>query len=178
MTTMTVTLRIDATAGGAELRLRPWADADAESLVEIHRDPAMRRWVRQSIEDTADALEWLEIQHRGWRTGERLCFAVGEPLSACVVLKRRDPDGDTAAVGYWTAPAVRGRGIAVLATDALSRWAFDTFPELTRLELRHELDNHPSCRVAEKLGFPLERVIPAEPPFPQDGHLHTRHRTP
>lgn len=38
----------------------------------------------------------------------------------------------------------------------------------------HQVDNPASCRVAEKAGYRLDRVLPAVPPFPLDGHLHVR----
>jgi RimJ/RimL family protein N-acetyltransferase len=159
--------------------MRQWAAADAGELVEIHRDPAMHRWLRVPIHDAGDALRWLDLQHNGWAAGARLSFAVREaddgPIVACVVLSR--PRGPGGEVGYWTAAAARGRGIASHAVDSLSRWAFATFATLERLELRHQVDNHASCRVAEKACFALDGVLPAEPPYPLDGHRHVRTRT-
>ncbi|MFJ8476659.1 hypothetical protein [Kitasatospora sp. NPDC094011] len=57
-------------------------------------------------------------------------------------------------------------------------WAFDAFAEdgLLRLDLLHEGDNDASCRVAEKSGYPFARILPAFPPYPLDGHLHSRKR--
>lgn len=105
----------------------------------------------------------------------------GEPgtsrLVANVVLKRADPRGRFAEVGYWTAAYARGRGVAPRALEALTGWAFGTFAAdgLERLELLHQVDNPASCRVAEKAGYGYERTLPARPPFPNDGHLHARH---
>jgi RimJ/RimL family protein N-acetyltransferase len=131
------------------------------------------------IHDDADARRWLDFQHRGWATGERLSFAVreadGGPIVACVALTR--PRGPAGEIGYWTAAAARGRGIASRAVDVLSGWAFPTFAALERLELHHQVDNLASCRVAEKARFTLAGVLPAEPPFPLDGHRHVRTRT-
>jgi RimJ/RimL family protein N-acetyltransferase len=48
---------------------------------------------------------------------------------------------------------------------------------LQRLELLHQLDNLASCRVAQKSGYALTKVLPADPPaFPSPGHLHVRNR--
>ncbi|MHC8563286.1 GNAT family N-acetyltransferase [Streptomyces albidoflavus] len=81
---------------------------------------------------------------------------------------------DTAEVGYWTTASVRGRGLAGRAVLALADWAFTALPALARLELLHQADNEPSCRVAEKAGFPHHETLPPQPPvFPLPGHART-----
>ncbi|WP_329103289.1 GNAT family N-acetyltransferase [Micromonospora sp. NBC_01699] len=97
-----------------------------------------------------------------------------------VALKTVEPGSGSAEVGYWTAVYARGRGIAPLALTALTGWAFETFAPagLTRLDLLHQVDNAASCRVAEKAGYRFEQVLPARPPFPNDGHVHVRHHAP
>jgi len=57
------------------------------------------------------------------------------------------------------------------------RLAFDTFAVegLERLELLHQVDNHASCRVAEKGPVPVSPGSACQPPsFPRDGHVHIR----
>lgn len=191
----TTTLHVPATATAAPLFLRPWTERDLEPLVEAHRDPVLRRWTRTPVTDHADAVHWLQTQARGWSAGDSLSFAVferpgagsadagtrqevpaslGERFVAHVVLKRADPTGPTAEVGYWTAAAARGRGVAPRALEALTTWAFRTLGGLDRLELLHQVDNIASCRVAEKSGYGYEATLPAYPPYPTDGHLHVR----
>ncbi|MGW8986577.1 GNAT family N-acetyltransferase [Streptomyces parvus] len=164
------------------LRLRPWREEDLPALLRAYEDPAMRRWLDTQVSGPDGAADWLEAQRTGWATGTRFAFAVteggreGEPLGN-IVLKRPDPVSDLAEVGYWTTASARGRGVAPRALAALTDWAFTTFAEqgLTRLELLHQVDNAASCRVAEKCGYPLARVIPALPPdYPLDGHVHAR----
>ncbi|MET8783554.1 GNAT family N-acetyltransferase [Streptomyces sp. NPDC004589] len=181
---MNVTLQVAATQSASALVLRPWNDDDAEPLVEAYRDSTLRRWTRLPVESLEDTVEWLELQRRGWETGERLSFAVHEDPSGTgearlvgnVVLKRTDPGRESAEVGYWTAAHARGQGVASRALEALTNWAFDVFAVegLERLDLLHQVDNLASCRVAEKAGFEFHQVLPARPPFPRDGHLHVR----
>lgn len=166
--------RVPASVAGPELVFRQWTDEHADALVDVYRDPDMRRWVRVLVKDADDAVAWVAAQRDGWETGERLSFAVhdgGGQLVGCVVLKnpRTAPE-----VGYWTAAAARGRGVASRAVDALSEWAFAVHG-LDRLELRHQVDNVASCRVAQRAGFAYHSTVPAAPPFPLDGHLHIRH---
>jgi RimJ/RimL family protein N-acetyltransferase len=169
-----VNIQVPATPSTPALTLRPWTDAHADALLEIYRDPAMRRWTRAPVRTPAEATAWLAVQKDGWHSGDRLSFAVHhdeERLVGCVVLKSPHTAPE---VGYWTAAAARGRGVASRALDALSTWAFTT-RGLTRLELLHQVDNVASCRVAEKAGYQYEKTLPATPPFPLDGHLHARH---
>lgn len=150
------------------LVLRQWEDADAAALVEIHRDPAMRQWLRVHVTTTEEATAWVASQHEGWAADTRHSFAVldGGRLVGCVTLKRR------LEVGYWTAAHARGRDVASRAVRALVAWAIGS--GVTTLELRHQVDNIASCRVAEKSGFRLAETLPATPPWPLPGHLHVR----
>ncbi len=172
-------MRLPAPAAG--LVLRPWADHDAAALIAAAADPVLRRWTRLRVDDDAGAREWLGVQDTGWRTGTRFSFAVlddRQQLLAQVVLKRADPAEDVAEVGYWTAAYARGHGVAPRAVESLTRWAFATFPALTRLELLHQIDNTASCRVAVKSGYPYERTLAPQDPYPQEGHVHLRRRQP
>ncbi|GAB2965593.1 GNAT family N-acetyltransferase [Micromonospora polyrhachis] len=184
---MTTVLRTEATPAAPALRLRPWSDRDVTALIEIYRDPILRQWTRLHVENAEDAVRWLDVQRQGWKSRQRLSFAVLEErpdsgkdqLVANVVLKRADPTGRTAEVGYWTAAHARGRGIAPRALETLTDWAFDTFAAdgLDHLDLLHQVDNPASCRVAEKTGYRFAHTLPAQPPaFPQDGHRHVRAR--
>ncbi|WP_432095255.1 GNAT family N-acetyltransferase [Streptomyces sp. bgisy100] len=181
---MTVTVRLAATASRPALLLRPWEDGDADALIEAYRDPAVGRAKTLRVTNHADARRWLDIERQGWADGHHLSFAVltaaadgGDEPVGYVVLKRPDPAGPRAEVGYWTMPRARGRGVAPRALEALTHWAFETFAAegLKELELLHQADNTASCRVAEKGGFPFVRVLPPRPPqFPLDEHLHLR----
>lgn len=195
---MNTTIRVGRTARAAGLVLRPWSEGDAEALVEAHRDPVMRHWLTRHVDDAEDARRWLAEQRLGWESGERLAFAAYEgaavgagggadagsgmgagSLVGNVVLKRAASRSGSAEVGYWTVAPARGRGVASRALEAVTDWAFEAFSadgpdRLDRLELLHQVDNLASCRVAEKAGYLLDRVLPAVPPFPLDGHLHVR----
>jgi RimJ/RimL family protein N-acetyltransferase len=136
-----------------------------------------------------DAVPWLASQDRGWRDGDRLSFAVlsvddagGYALAGNVGLKNREEAGQvgerkTAEIGYWTAVAARGRGIAPAAVRAVTAWVFDAFAgtSLRQIMLVHDVGNPASCRVAEKAGYPFRELSPASPPhWLTDGHIHMR----
>ncbi|WP_327286779.1 GNAT family N-acetyltransferase [Streptomyces sp. NBC_01198] len=181
---MSITLQVDATPSASALFLRPWNDDDVEPLVEAYRDPTLRRWTRLPVESIENAVERLELQRRGWESGDRLSFAVHEVQSGTgegrlvgeVAMKRTGPSHESAEVGYWTAAHARGQGVAPRALEALTSWAFEVFAVegMKRLDLLHQVDNLASCRVAEKARYGFHQVLPARPPFPRDGHLHIR----
>ncbi len=182
---MNITLRVDVTPSAPALLLRPWGEADVGPLVDAFRDPALRRGASGPMGSAEDVRAWLELQGRGWITGERLAFAVleGHPgpgegrLAGSVVIKRGVSGQGPAEAGYWTAAHARGRGVAPRALEAVTRWAFETFAAdgLESIHLLHQVDNPASCRVAEKARYGFRQVLPALPPsFPNPGHLHVR----
>ncbi|MFD4536402.1 GNAT family N-acetyltransferase [Kitasatospora sp. NPDC058397] len=167
----------------AGLLLRPFEDADAPALIEAYRDETLRRFTRTPVGNAEEAAHWLGLQYRGRAEGRRYSFAVLEPgtgeLLGNVALKRGTPGGEAAEVGYWTAAAARGRGVAPRAVVALTAWAFEVLADdgLVRIDLLHQVDNQASCRVAEKSGYAFQEMLTALPPeFPLDGHRHSRKR--
>jgi RimJ/RimL family protein N-acetyltransferase len=144
---------------------------------------------RAGLSDERDAARWLASQDRGWRDGDRLSFAVleADDVGGCVLagnvgLKNREEaarigERETAEIGYWTAVAARGRGIAPAAVRAVTDWVFDAFAGagLRQIMLVHDIDNQASCRVAEKASYPFLELSPANPPhWFTDGHIHMR----
>jgi RimJ/RimL family protein N-acetyltransferase len=200
-------LRVPAASHQPALILRPWLTADVRApAAEMSRDYLLggmwsradevpfRTVLRGGAERTGpmgerDAARWIASQDRGWRDGDRLCFAVlgaddvgGCALAGNVGLKNREERGrigdrETAEIGYWTAVVARGRGVAPAAVRAVTDWVFDAFAgtSLRQIMLVHDVDNPASCRVAEKAGYPFREVSPANPPhWYEDGHIHMR----
>ena len=166
---------------GLGLTLRPWRAGDAGELVTVSGDEAMLRWTGLRTGDPEAAARWLEQQRQWWDDGTRFSFAVvggGGVLLGNALLKRGDRPAELAEVGYWTAAAARGRGVASRAVRVLTGWAWAAHPGLRRLEVFHRSDNVASCRVAVKSGFAYERTLPPRPPDPHDGHLHVLARGP
>jgi RimJ/RimL family protein N-acetyltransferase len=162
------------TADGLTLRL--WTDADVPALVSAYADTELRRWTALHADTPATALAWVAVQRDGLADRTRYGFAVvgsaGGPVLGAVALKRRDPDGLRAEVGYWTAASARGRGIAPRAVRVLTGWAFRSFPSLRGIDLLHRLGNTASCRVALKAGYPYAETLPPEAPGRDGGHRH------
>jgi RimJ/RimL family protein N-acetyltransferase len=143
------------------LLLRPWRAEDADAVYRACQDPDIQRWTTVPRPYLPEhALGFVTgISGTAWTQGTGAPFAVcdagtGELLASCGLVAI-DSGLASAEVGYWTAPWARGRGVAVRATRAVARWAFDAL-KLRRLIWQAEIGNHASRLVALRAGFRIE----------------------
>jgi RimJ/RimL family protein N-acetyltransferase len=151
-------------ADGAVL-LRPWVADDVPDRIMAFADPSVLRfsWPHATAYEQEDARRFFVEQEQARRDGEALNFAFTDPTDTAVVfgggsLWQVDLEQGRAAVGYWLAPAHRGRGKASRATRLMARWAFAELG-VARLELTCGPDNEASARVALRCGFVREGVL-------------------
>lgn len=143
------------------LILRPFTAADADTVQLAGADPVTQTWLplpRPYLRE--HALEWCrDLTAQSRTSGRGLVRAVeaGGTVVGAIDLKRTDWASRVAEIGYWTAPASRGRGLMAAATTALARWTLDAMA-FARVELRIATGNLASVRVAEKAGFTREGV--------------------
>lgn len=139
------------------VRLRPWRADDADAVWDAQQDPDIRQWAggsRVATRDDAVALLARLTGQAGRISWAVVDGATGSLLGSVSVHSIDEQQGD-AQIGYWTAPAARGRGVAPAAVDAACRWVFGAVP-VERIELCHGVENPSSARVAEKAGFTYE----------------------
>jgi len=151
--------------------LRAWTMRDVPAVASGFADPAAQRfsWHHSRPYTEADARNFIASQEAARRRGEDMQLAFVEPKDDEAVLGGGSVYGidlqqGRAAVGYWVAPAARGRGLATRATLLMARWAFDVLG-VARLELTCGPDNEASQRVAERCGFTREGVLRSHMPF-------------
>jgi RimJ/RimL family protein N-acetyltransferase len=145
------------------VELLPLSRSHLDALEDLGADPLVQRFTR--IPDPfgrAEAEWWLGLYERGWVDGSRAGFAVIDRATgvfvgmiAFVTLRLH---AEEAEVGYIVSPEARGRGIAVRALTLMTDWGFDRLA-LARIELRAELENPASLRVAERCGYVREGVL-------------------
>jgi RimJ/RimL family protein N-acetyltransferase len=165
-----------------ELVLRPWRPDDAPAVRAAFDDPDIQHWHTRRIDDLDEAADWARQWRDRWAGESDASWAitraaddwvVGQAGLRTIVLSMAD-----AQLSYWVLPAERGRGVAGRAAGAVSRWAFDELG-LHRLALLHSTRNVASCRVAGRLGFPLEATF-REYLLHTDGwhdtHVHAQRR--
>jgi RimJ/RimL family protein N-acetyltransferase len=143
--------------------LRPWRSDDVAALVSaLDGDEEIAFWldmIPQPYTD-ADARAWIAQAAALWRNQTSATFAVtgaddNEVLGG-IGLRVVDRDDAVAEVGYWTRSEARGRGVTTRAVRLVSHWAFELGCE--RLQLKADVRNPASCRVADRAGFRREGV--------------------
>jgi RimJ/RimL family protein N-acetyltransferase len=150
--------------GDGDVTLRPWVESDADVLAErLNGDPAVTEFLDLIPQPYTrdDALAYIRHCADAWQSGENSNFAIlvdGVPGPVGSIGVRWSGDG-VAEIGYWMAEIARGRGATTAATRVVARWAFETRPELARLQLHADASNAASNRVAEKAGFTREGVL-------------------
>ena len=138
------------------LLLRPWRADDVDAVWAAVQDPELRRW-NDTGSDSLDGVRAMLARRADWSAGDHCSWAVedGGVLVGSVSLHAIDRAQGDAEIGYWTAPAARGRGVAARATDGACSWGFPAL-QLDRVQLFHAVENVASGRVAAKAGFTCE----------------------
>jgi [ribosomal protein S5]-alanine N-acetyltransferase len=143
------------------LTLRPFTEADAETLFPLANNPNVTRFTlwdyHKTVEETiAFVRDYALLRYREGTTEPYAITLVPDPrpIGACGCFWASQPNR-TMELGYWVAEAFWGKGIAVEASRACVERAFqDT--EARRMQARVIAGNAASCRVLEKLGFRYE----------------------
>jgi RimJ/RimL family protein N-acetyltransferase len=108
-----------------------------------------------------DAIAWVARYVEGWQDGSRAGFAIedeaGTFLGFCALVKI-DAERREAEIGYITAPEARGRGIGRRMLRLITEWALADL-ELERVELRIDVANPASAKMAERVGFQNEGTL-------------------
>jgi RimJ/RimL family protein N-acetyltransferase len=139
--------------------LRAWVESDAPAIVEcVDGDPDITVWLDQVPQPYT--LEDARSYIAGTAGVEQETFAVtdaesGRVLGAIGLGHAIDGVGE---IGYWIRADARGQGTTTRALVLLSRAALER-EGVERVQLRADVENLSSCRVAEKAGFTREGVL-------------------
>lgn len=151
----------DAIIRTERLTLRPFQESDIDAVQQGGDDPLTQAWLPLPSPYTREiAASWCrKLAGEMYSTGQALPRAIelDGVLAGCIDLKHIDERSRSCEIGYWTVPAVRGRGVMVEAVAGLARWVL-TDMGYQRVELRIAPGNTASLRVAEKAGFVREGV--------------------
>lgn len=147
---------------GTHCLVRPWAEADIESLVRHANNRAVWRNLKETFPHPyteADARDWLAIAR--CEQGLPLSFAIevdGEAAGGIGFKEATDVLKKTFNVGYWIGEALWGRGLATEALGLVTAYGFDHF-DITRIEAFVYAWNPASGRVLEKCGYIREATL-------------------
>jgi RimJ/RimL family protein N-acetyltransferase len=146
--------------------LRPWTLEDVPAIAAACDDVEISRWIHQlpSPYRESDAREYVVSTESAWKAGLGAFLAIVDCASGDVVgsIALHVLNGELAnvEVGYWAAAPARGRGLTTRALALLCGWALRD-AGVQRVQLRADVRNTASLRVAEKAGFAREGTLRA-----------------
>lgn len=158
---MTTTRGTQPELSGSKVLLRPWRSADADAVFAACQDDEIQRWTLVPTPYAhSDAVAFVnQLAPAAWEDGGAT-FAVVDAATSSLVgsIGAHAMSHEVVDVGYWTAPAGRGRGLTSDALRTLSRW-FLSDGGAARIELVIEPANTASIRVAQAAGFMPEGLL-------------------
>jgi RimJ/RimL family protein N-acetyltransferase len=145
------------------IRLVPLRDEHLDGMAALGGDLETARFTYVQVPFDRDAArDWLDRYVRGWVEGTLAGFAIeraeGAAFLGFIALVHFDAGGRQAEIGYIVAAPARGKGVAGRALRLVSDWCLHGLG-LERIELRIDVENVPSVRVAERLGYVREGVL-------------------
>ena len=148
------------------LLLRCWRPEDAPLLKDAVDSSLaeLRMWVPWAMQEPS-SLEVLALRLAGMRArfiaGEDWPFGIFDPGEARVLGGtglHPFRDSDTLDIGYWIRTDAIGHGFATEAVAALCTTAFAR-PDVVRVEIRCDANNHRSAAIPRRLGFQVTRTL-------------------
>lgn len=91
---------------------------------------------------------------KGFRSG----IWLDDQLAGCISLHGVEWENKKASLGYWLGSSYTGRGIITRVCAAVITHSFMTL-DLQRIEIQCAIDNFPSRKVADRLGFVQEGIL-------------------
>jgi RimJ/RimL family protein N-acetyltransferase len=148
--------------------LRRWRPADTDAMFGIVCQSLehLRPWMPWAADGYTreKASQYIERSQAEWEAGEAYNFAILAPddrmVGSCGLMARIGAGG--LEIGYWVHQAYTGRGIATAAAGALVEAAFG-LPEITHVEIHHDLANEASGAIPRRLGFTEVERRPDKP---------------
>ena len=148
------------------LELRRLEPSDRDAVFRACQDAELLRWTTLPdpyTEEDADRLvDEVRAQWEEGRGAELAITVDGELVGSIHLVFHGDW---RASVAYWLAAEARGRGYATRSVRLLTRWGFETFAGLVRIELWSILGNEASDAVARRSGFVEEGVLRSRLPY-------------
>lgn len=160
------------------LILRPWTEADADSLYEYARDPEVgpiAGWpAHRSVEESLDVIRNVFTVAECYAVCEkgvgRAIGAISLKLNGHTDMTERD---DECELGYWLGRPFWGRGYIPEAAREILRHGFEDLG-MTTIWCGYYDGNTKSKRVQEKVGFIYHHSC-AEVPVPLMNEIRVGH---
>lgn len=141
----------------ARLRLREYAESDAEAFYRLNSDPAVMRFVGDALVESVDQARRIiraypMADYRTYGFGRWACaLRESEEVIGFAGLKFLPETGEV-DLGYRLLPAYWGQGLATEAGVAVVRYGFETL-KLAEITALVRPGNNASMRVLAKCGL-------------------------
>lgn len=143
-----------------KILIRPYTLKDAPLVAVQANNPKIARYLRNRFPSPyteEDAVSWIDIATKDEPLKNfALCTAEGTYIGGIGLITGSDVEHRTWEIGYWVGESFWGQGLATDAAVGFSKWAFETFPELMRLEAGIFEGNVGSQKVLAKAGYTFE----------------------
>lgn len=141
-----------------EYRIRPYESGDVAALVKHANNQKVWKNLRDRFPHPytrAHAIDWVRHARLQDPLQDFAIAADVELIGGIGVHIQDDVHRRSAEIGYWLGETFWGRGIATRAVDAMTDYAFATYP-IVRI-YAHVFEGNPaSARVLEKAGYECE----------------------
>ena len=142
------------------LMLRPWHLDDVPAVFDICQDPTIQEFTTVPVPYTREIAElWIRTSPQKYLEREKISLAGirnGE-LALSISLHSIHEFDHVGEIGYWVSPQARGEGLASLAVEMLTDFAFAIgFRRITAITLP---ENMASQKTLLNAGFELETVL-------------------
>ena len=145
---------------GERCYVRPYLVSDAEAMALEANNTNVSKYMTIGFPApyTLDhAHGWINLSNSATPTTDFAIVKRDGALVGSIGLKvRTDIEARTMELGYWIGEAHWGQGLATEVVRGFTRWAFESKPELLRLEAGVFEGNEGSIRVLTKSGYTLE----------------------
>jgi RimJ/RimL family protein N-acetyltransferase len=145
----------------ARVAMRPFAPADLDAFIGLHGDTAVMAHLHGGVETVEQARRTFRHYGASWARFGIGVWALFDRTDGTLIgecgFRCRD-DGQGFGIRYALLPRRWGRGLASEATAAAIAHAFGT-ADMKRIVGVAQLANRASCRVMERAGMSLERVV-------------------
>lgn len=132
--------------------------SDVDTILHVCQDPLIQRFTTiPSPYTREDAETFVDLTSEWWDSGAECHWAVRDADGLAGMIGLHAIKDGAGELGYWLAPAARGRGYIDEAARTVIDFAFGPL-RLERLEWHAVVGNTASARVAQRLGFRLEGV--------------------
>lgn len=140
------------------LVLRMWREEDFNTYAEMCADPNVMRYLGEKTFNRMEAWRHMAVLVGHWHLRGYGYWAVEEKASGNFIgrIGFLNPEGWPGFELGWTlSPSAQGKGYATEGARRALEYAFTEMDREHVISLIHP-DNHPSIRVAERLGEKLE----------------------